>query len=126
MVTATGSRILVIEHDPDISFLILARLRQAGHAVEVADDAEAAVRHCSGDSPPELLLVHLGLPATHGFDVVEQIRALDGCRDVRVIVFSALISEADIARAHALGAHCLSKPFAASALLRGVEAVLAA
>lgn len=124
--TSTSSRILVIEHDPDIRFLMLARLRQAGHAVEVADDAETALRHCSNDSPPDLLLVHVGLPDMHGFDLVEQIRAMERCRDVRVIFFSARISAADSARAQALGAHCLSKPFAAAALLGRIEAVLAA
>ena len=120
-----GPRILIVDDEPNIRDLLTTSLRFAGFAVRAVGNGAQAISAVL-EEEPDLIILDVMLPDMNGFDVVELIRALEGYRHVPVILFSARISPADDARAAALGAYCLSKPFAAAELLNRIDTVLAA
>src|SRR5262245_19480598 len=97
---ALGSRgersmahLLLIDDDPA---LIPRQVRQAfpapAHRVEVAAGAEGLER--VGAGPPDVILLHLGLPDQSGLDVYQQIRRLDARMPV---IFVTIAKGADTA-----------------------------
>lgn len=118
------NRILVVEDDPDIRGLIVARLGMAGYAVKAVGDGAAALAVCSGDTVPEVLVLDIGLPDVDGFELLDRIRDLPTCIRTPAIFLSARVQEADILRGRAMGAQYLTKPFVARALLDRVREAL--
>ena len=71
---------------------------------------------------PQLLVLDLRLPGTHGFEFLTWLRAQEGFAALPVMVFSASLSREDKGRAAELGASCyFVKPTSFEALLEMVE-----
>lgn len=107
--TALAS-ILVI--DDDVMLLDLLQLQLSGRTVEVrvAEDAVIALRSII-DSPPDLILLDLGLPYLDGMEVLGAIKGDASTAHIPVIVITGQDDENELARARALGADAvLRKP----------------
>lgn len=118
------ARVLVVEDDEDIRHLVVAHLTRAGHAVKAVASGSEAVAVCGAGTPPDLLVLDVGLPDTSGFDLIGDLRALPSCAEVPAVFLSARVQEADIALGRSLGAVYLTKPFVASALLGKIDELL--
>lgn len=106
----TGPRpvVLVIEDEPPIRRLLRATLEANGFAVEEAAGARSGLLKAA-QSPPDLILLDLGLPDGDGLQVTRQIRAWS---QVPIIVLSARGQEQDKVAALDAGADdYLTKPF---------------
>jgi CheY-like chemotaxis protein len=74
---------------------------------------------------PDLILLDLNLPDTHGADVLQRLLAEPSTRDIPVIVLSADATARQIARLRALGIHeYLTKPIDMKQFLRVVDQTL--
>ena len=115
-------RILIAEDDPAIAAGVCAALRQGGHAVDhVADGATAdtALR----DTPYDLLVLDLGLPALDGSDVLQRLRRRG--TSLPVLVVTAREGLRERVRVLDLGADdYLVKPFALAEFEARVRALL--
>ena len=115
-------RILIAEDDPAIAAGVCASLRQGGHAVDhVADGARAdsALR----DTPYDLLVLDLGLPALDGSDVLQRLRRRG--TGLPVLVITAREGLRERVRVLDLGADdYLVKPFALAEFEARVRALL--
>ncbi|MGC1549614.1 MAG: response regulator transcription factor [Rhodanobacter sp.] len=115
-------RILIAEDDPAIAAGISAALRQGGHAVDhVADGsrADAALR----DTPYDLLVLDLGLPALDGSEVLQRVRKRGS--SLPVLVVTAREGLRERVRVLDLGADdYLVKPFALAEFEARVRALL--
>lgn len=120
------NRVLVVEDDPDIRMLVVARLKQAGYRVRGVGDGASALEAVADTGQLDLFVLDVGLPDLDGFDLLQQLRQLPGSESTPAIFLSARVQEADIERGRALGAQYLTKPFVATALLNKVAACLAA
>ncbi len=71
--------IFIAEDEKIIQRLYEIQLGRAGHTLHLADDGDEAIRLLKGlDSPPDLLLLDLGLPGADGREVYLEACSLFG------------------------------------------------
>jgi DNA-binding response OmpR family regulator len=103
-------KILVVDDEPPLRELVVVTLGDAFVCDEV-DNGDEALARLSADHY-DLVMLDVMMPGTSGTDVLRQMRANDGLRDVPVIVMSAWQSPQDVASALEAGAdRFLAKPF---------------
>jgi DNA-binding response OmpR family regulator len=115
-------RILVIEDEPDMQFILTDNLRAEGYQVEaVARGREGIAQALSGNF--ELILLDLMLPDINGIEVCKAIRAQD--RDTPIVVLTAKGEEIDKVVGLEVGADdYVTKPFGMREFLARVKAAL--
>ena len=112
--------ILVVEDEPVIARLVRDYLEQAGFAVRVAGDGDAALDQARA-AKPDLVVLDLGLPRRDGLDVMRELRR---AADTPVIVLTARGEETDRVVGLELGADdYVVKPFSPKELVARVRAV---
>ncbi len=113
--------ILVVEDEPAIARLLRDYLEQAGFAVLVAGDGDAALRTARA-AKPDLVVLDLGLPGRDGLDVTRELRRFF---DTPIIVVTARGEETDRIVGLELGADdYVVKPFSPKEVVARVRAVL--
>ena len=121
--------ILVVEDEPAIARLIRDYLERAGFAVRTASDAPTAVTLARA-TPPDLVVLDLGLPGGDGLDVLRVLRSSlpppsSPLPTVPVIVVTARGEETDRVVGLELGADdYVVKPFSPRELVARVRSVL--
>jgi DNA-binding response OmpR family regulator len=114
--------LLLVEDDPLLRQALVRDLADHGHVVRSAPNALEALRDVTA-SPPDLVVLDLGLPDLDGAHALRMIRGLR--RDVPVIIASARDSDVDVVRLlHAGADDYLVKPFTSEQLHARVTAVL--
>ncbi len=122
----SGSRpvVLVAEDDPDILQLVAFRLERAGYEVIQATDGEEALRLVT-ERQPDLAVLDVMMPKVTGYDVTRQIRENQATTQIPVILLTARVQEADVARGFEAGADdYIKKPFSPQELRSRVQAIL--
>ncbi len=116
------SSVLIVEDDPKIRANLLFQLREAGHAAEALESAEAALGRLTGGST-DLLLLDLRLPGISGSELVR--RLSDEGRLPPTIIISGEASIAEAVEALKLGVHDLiEKPFSRERLMQSIRNTL--
>jgi two-component system KDP operon response regulator KdpE len=114
-------RVLVVEDDAGIRSLIRSSLGVEGFEVQTAvsvSEARALLRH----SPPDVLLLDLGLPDGEGVELVRELRQRDS---LPILVVSARHQEAQKIELLDAGADdYLTKPFSVAELLARIRVAL--
>ncbi|MFT4109015.1 response regulator [Propionicimonas sp.] len=114
-------RLLIVEDEPALRRALVINLRARSYEVEAVGTGTAALRAASA-SPPDLVIVDLGLPDIDGVEVIAGLR---GWSTVPVIVLSARDSQAQKVRALDAGADdYVTKPFGMDELVARVRAAL--
>lgn len=110
-------RVLVVEDDPAIAEPLSVGLRREGMDVEWVSTAADALAAPAGD----LVLLDLGLPDGHGFDVCRELRRRSS---VPIIILTARDDEIDRVAGLELGADdYVVKPFGFRELVARIRAV---
>jgi two-component system, OmpR family, KDP operon response regulator KdpE len=116
-----GSRILVVDDEPQIVRALRTSLQAAGYEVETAATAEEALAKAAM-RPPEGVILDLVLPDGRGTDVCRELRRWS---DVPVLILSALGDEQEKVAALDAGADdYVTKPFGVEELLARLRAAL--
>jgi len=117
----TVAQLLLVEDDAAIRGALIRALTERGHAVSSTTTAISALQLIL-DSPPDLVILDLGLPDLDGYEALRMIRAVS---KVPVVVATARDDEADIVRVLDAGADdYLVKPFGVGQIEARVRAVL--
>jgi two-component system phosphate regulon response regulator PhoB len=121
---AAAARILVVDDEPDIVALVVYHLAKAGYRVSSASTGPDAVGLARRERPT-LVVLDLMLPGMSGFDVLREIRADAGTREIAVLMLTARKDEPDRIKGLTLGADdYLTKPFSPQELVLRVQAIL--
>jgi len=113
--------VLVVEDERDIRELLRRYLERAGISVLTTATGAEALRLLAG-SPPDLVVLDLGLADVDGTEVLREIRATGG---LPVIVLTARSAVEDRIRGLRLGADdYVTKPFSPHEVVLRVQAVL--
>ena len=116
--------VLVADDDPDILSLVTLRLERSGYEVVAAGDVEEAVASALARTP-DLALLDVMMPKLDGYQVTERLRSEEATRFLPVILLTARVQEADIARGIDAGADdYVEKPFSTQELSARVQAAL--
>jgi DNA-binding response OmpR family regulator len=115
--------VLVVEDDPSISQSLVESLEGAGFDVTHAPNGKTAIDAALAVvTPPEVILLDLGLPDMDGYDVCRAIRASSS---VPIIVLTARGEELDRVLGLELGADdYVVKPFGFRELVARIRAVV--
>jgi CheY-like chemotaxis protein len=102
-VNVPGNAHVLIVEDNDMSFVLADCLLQpAGYVTQRAADGDSAIRLAS-ESQPDLILCDLDLPGMDGYQLVEALRALPGCRAIPILAFTADSPQNDVSRLQTAG-----------------------
>jgi DNA-binding response OmpR family regulator len=116
-----GTRVLVVDDDPDIRSLLRVLLERAGHQVVDVPDGKAALREIF-ELRPDLVVLDVTMPELDGWRTLERIRDVS---DVPVMMLTAAASEVEKVRALGAGADdYVVKPFGRQELVARVQALL--
>src|SRR5690242_10128256 len=119
--SATPPRVLLVEDEPPIRKFVGAALASANYHLDEAGTAEQALQHAS-QSPPDLVILDLGLPDMDGQDVIRRLREW---LSAPIIVLSARDQDQQKIMALDNGADdYLTKPFSTGELLARMRAAL--
>lgn len=118
---------LVVDDYPENLAVLGSVLAQAGYAVSVAIDGEAALRLARRTPPPELILLDVMMPGLDGHEVLRRLRADPVTADIPVMFVTALGEPEDEERGLRLGAaDYLTKPIQPLVVLARVRTQLLA
>jgi two-component system KDP operon response regulator KdpE len=121
LVRVSGTRILVVDDEPQILRALRATLQGAGYEVTTAATGEEALR-LAALRPPEAVVLDLVLPDRTGTDVARELRTWS---KVPILVLSAVGDESEKVAALDAGADdYVTKPFGTDELLARLRAVL--
>lgn len=97
------NKILVIEDEKTLRFLIVKILTEEGFEVDEAIDGEQGFEKAKTNKP-DLILLDLRLPGINGFDVLSKIKKDSALESIKVIILSNLGQKEEIERGMNLGA----------------------
>ena len=126
MSSTEGDRpvVLVADDDDDIRDLVAFRLDRAGYEVLRAGDGQQAL-DLAKEHVPDLAVLDVMMPKLTGYDVTRELRADAATSRIPVILLTARVQEADVARGFEAGADDYDKkPFSPQELKARVQAVL--
>ncbi|WP_455358189.1 response regulator transcription factor [Streptomyces sp. SYSU K21746] len=113
--------VLVVEDDPVIRAALIEILTGHGYAVKTAHQGFEALREIT-QTPPDIVVLDLGLPDLDGLDVLRMIR---GISRVPVLVATARDDDTETIRLLNAGADdYMVKPFSGGQLVARIAAVL--
>ena len=113
--------VLIVDDEVQIRRFLRAGFELDGFTVDEADSGSAAIRKATL-TPPDLLIVDLGLPDMDGSEIVQRLRAWS---TVPLIVLSVRSNETEKVRLLELGADdYVVKPFGMAELLARAHAAL--
>ena len=95
-------RILIVDDNSDGAQSLAMLLRMAGHETRVASDGLDAITQAEG-SPPEIMLIDIGLPNLNGYEVCRRIRAQAWGQSMLLIAITGWGREDDRAQAKMAG-----------------------
>jgi PAS domain S-box-containing protein len=110
--------VLVVDDEVDARDLVADVFTRAGAKVACASSATDALRIIKARTP-QLLVCDIGMPERDGYDLLREIRALDGANaDIPVVALTAYARDEDRQRALGAGFQVhVAKPFDADDLL---------
>ena len=120
------ARVLVIDDEPDVRWLIRMSLERAGHEVIVAEDGLRGVA-VAMKQRPEIIVLDLMMPVMDGYAVLAELAKDPRTAPIPVLVLSARAIPEEADRATEAGARrFLEKPFDPDLLAGELEQLLRA
>jgi two-component system OmpR family response regulator len=102
--TLIGKTVLIVDDDSFLLDMYAMRFTQAGFTVETAMSASQTLEKLKEGLVPDVMLLDVVMPATDGFELLEQINAEGLVPHTIKIYLSNLSQEQDLARGKSLGA----------------------
>ncbi len=119
-----SKKILVVDDEADIIFLIAYRLGASGYQTITAESGQEALAKVSQEKP-DLILLDIMMPEMDGYQVLEHLKADIRTKSIPVIALSAKSAPEEVERAYASGAtDFIAKPFSSSDLLKRIAKCL--
>ena len=111
-------RILVVDDEPDLRFILRRIFERAGHEVSAAGDGEQALE-CVRWSLPDLVVTEMRMPVMDGPELIRRLRADPATAHIPVLAVTGNGELADAADA------LLAKPCRPDQVLVAANALLA-
>lgn len=119
MAELTGRRVLVVDDEPMVRFMVADELAHLGCLVQEADDGLQALEALSRSDDLDLVVTDIRMPHMDGWTLAERARELRPSLPVLYVT-----GYSDVASRPVPGAEVLAKPFMPSQLVAAVERAL--
>jgi DNA-binding response OmpR family regulator len=119
-----AQRVLLVDDEPDITYIVEFILSTAGFEVARVNDSRKAVAELLSKRY-DLLILDLMMPEKSGFEVVEDLRKEHGLADLPVLILSSRqLSHEETAFLASHHADMVAKPFEPHRLLEKVREIM--
>jgi DNA-binding response OmpR family regulator len=119
-----GTKVLVVDDEPEITDIVDAFLTEAGYTV-VAENTPIDAMKRVEEFNPDVILLDIMMPGMDGYDVCQQIKQLSGMAHVPVIFLTGKDRSDDMGRSFKVGGDMfIKKPFSCERLLEIVNIVV--
>ena len=119
-----GTRVLVIDDEPEITDIVEAFLSEVGYAVASENSPTNAVTKVN-EFKPDIILLDIMMPGIDGYDVCQQIKQQPDMAHVPVIFLTGKDRTDDMGRSFKVGGDMfIKKPFSCERLLEIVNIVV--
>lgn len=118
------TRILIVDDDPSIRFVLRLILEHEGYEVIEAAQGQEALDMLSADPLPNLVVTDLMMPILTGMELIQRIRAELRTATLPIVVVSGNPEYARTFKASGLVSAIINKPFNAVDLAKGIRAVV--
>jgi diguanylate cyclase (GGDEF)-like protein len=119
-------RLLIVDDDRGMRFAMRKVLEKDGYRVDHVNNGHQALAYCERFLP-DLVLMDAIMPEMDGFKACSEIQALNGGKQVPILIITALNDETSIGRAFAAGAtDYISKPVNFAVLRKRIARILQA
>lgn len=116
--------ILIVDDEPSIIVPVQFLMEQNGYDVMVAFSGEEAMEIIA-EKKVDLILLDIMLPVIDGFEVCQRVRENPQWNKVKIILLTALGSDANVEKGLALGADAyITKPFSNIEIVDKVKELL--
>jgi CheY-like chemotaxis protein len=112
------SRILVVDDEPDLRFILRRIFEKAGHEVADAGNGAQALE-CVRRSPPELVVTDMMMPVMDGHELIRRLRADPATAQIAILAVTGTGELAGAADA------LLPKPYMPDQILAAANTLLA-
>ena len=120
------ARVLVIDDEPDVRWVLRLSLERAGHEVIMAEDGLRGVAMAQRQHP-DVIVLDLMMPVMDGYGVLDALSRDDRTRQVPVLVLTAKALPDEEERVTEAGAtRFMTKPFEPSDLASMLQGMLGA
>ena len=118
------AKILVVDDDKDIVFMIKAMLQKNGYEVLTAADGHEALKAIKSNMP-DLMIADLTMPVMDGWRLSMKVRQDPACKDLPIIVLSGLVAD-DVSKREPYEPYnvLIAKPFDILKLMDSVKELL--
>lgn len=82
------ARVLTVDDEPDVQFLLKVTLEMAGHEVEQAEHGEAALERIRA-TRPDIVVTDLMMPVMDGKELIATMRSSPDLAQIPIVVLSA-------------------------------------
>jgi two-component system OmpR family response regulator len=118
-----AARILVVEDEANIAYVVTAALELTGFRVVGARTGREALKILERDDPPDMIVLDVMLPDLDGFEVCRRLRSERN--STPILFLTALDSTADRIRGLTIGGDdYLTKPFSVEELIARARVIL--
>ena len=122
--TGSAPRILAVEDEPELAFLLAYNLEAEGYVVESVQHGDEADLRLAED-PPDLVILDWTLPGLSGIEICRRLRSRETTRTLPVIMVTGRGEERERVRGLSVGADdYVVKPFSVPELMARVHALL--
>jgi len=118
------AKILLIDDEPDIVYLVKKVLEKGGHQVEEAYTGTEGLLKAESENPA-LIVLDILMPDISGWDVAKTLKSQDKTKNTPIVMLSVKNSHHSIQKSFKAGAGAhLGKPAKSAEILSTVEKVL--
>ncbi len=119
-----SKKILIVDDEPSIIVPVQFLMEQNGYDVMVAFSGEEAMEIIA-EKKVDLILLDIMLPVIDGFEVCQRVRENPQWNKIKIILLTALGSDANVEKGLALGADAyITKPFSNVDIVEKVKELL--
>ena len=119
-----SKKILIVDDEPSIIVPVQFLMEQNGYYVMVAFSGEEAMEIIA-EKKVDLILLDIMLPVIDGFEVCQRVRENPRWNKIKIILLTALGSDANVEKGLALGADAyITKPFSNVDIVEKVKELL--
>ena len=116
-------RILVVDDEPDITWMIKLNLEQTGRYEVRTENQGIKAIEAAREFRPDLILLDVMMPGMLGSEIAEQLQADPQLRTIKFVFLTAVVTKEEaLTSSGQIGGHTfVAKPISADELCRVVE-----